>query len=296
MTTTKVSGGQSGLQAAYDYCERLAKTHYENFTVGSLLLPRNFRPAFYAVYAFCRHTDDLGDEAPGDRLAQLNAWEDALGEAFNGAEPSHPILIALQDVVRRFDIPDTLFRKLIQANRIDQADGRFRTYEDLLHYCDHSANPVGRMVLYVVGDRTEESHLLADATCTALQLANFWQDVKRDYDKGRIYIPLEDMEWFGYTEEELAAGVVNENFRRLMAFEVDRAQQLFEQGFGLIERLNGRIKFDIALFSRGGLTVLESIRKQNYDVLARRPEVSSGRKLRIMASTAVRLAVRRSAA
>ena len=296
MTTTKVSGGQSSLQAAYDYCERLAKTHYENFTVGSLLLPRNFRPAFYAVYAFCRHTDDLGDEAPGDRLAQLNDWEDALGEAFNGAEPSHPILIALQDVVRRFEIPDTLFRKLIQANRIDQADGRFRTYDDLLHYCDHSANPVGRMVLYVVGDRTEESHLLADATCTALQLANFWQDVKRDYDKGRIYIPLEDMEWFGYTEEELAAGVVNENFRRLMAFEVERAQQLFEQGFGLIERLNGRIKFDIALFSRGGLTVLESIRKQNYDVLARRPEVSSGRKLRIMASTAVRLAVRRSAA
>ena len=296
MTTTNVSGGQSGLRAAYDYCERLAKTHYENFTVGSLLLPRSYRPAFYAVYAFCRHTDDLGDEVPGDRLAQLDAWENALGEAFNGAEPSHPILLALQDVVRRFDIPITLFRKLIQANRIDQEGGRFQTYDELLHYCDHSANPVGRMVLYVVGDRAEESHELADSTCTALQLANFWQDVKRDYDKGRIYIPLDDMERFGYAEEELAAGVVNENFRRLMAFEVDRAQQLFEQGLRLIERLDGRIKFDIALFSRGGLTVLESIRKQNYDVLARRPEVSSGRKLRMMASTALRLAVRRPAA
>ena len=296
MTTTNVSGGQSGLRAAYDYCERLAKTHYENFTVGSLLLPRSYRPAFYAVYAFCRHTDDLGDEVPGDRLAQLDAWENALGEAFNGAEPSHPILLALQDVVRRFDIPSALFRKLIQANRIDQEGGRFQTYDDLLHYCDHSANPVGRMVLYVVGDRAEESHELADSTCTALQLANFWQDVKRDYDKGRIYIPLDDMERFGYAEEELAAGVVNENFRRLMAFEVDRAQQLFEQGLRLIERLDGRIKFDIALFSRGGLTVLESIRKQNYDVLARRPEVSSGRKLRMMASTALRLAVRRPAA
>ncbi len=287
-------GKPPGLHEAYAYCERLAKTHYENFTVGSLLLPRGVRPYFYAVYAFCRHTDDLGDEAEGDRLAQLSEWEEELGQAYDG-RPSHPIMIALQDAIRRFDIPDTPFRKLIQANRMDQGEVRFPTYNDLLHYCDRSANPVGRMVLYVLGDRSEESHSLSDATCTALQLANFWQDVKRDYGMGRIYLPLEDMARFGYSEEDLAAGVVNDNLRKLMAFEVDRAQQLFEQGYALIERLEGRFKLDIALFTKGGMSILESIGRQDYDVLTNRPVVTSGRKLWLMASTAVRLALRRAA-
>ncbi len=294
--TVKDPDRAPSLPEAYAFCKRLAKTHYENFTVGSLMLPAVYRPALYAVYSFCRYTDDLGDEVAGDRMALLNEWEEALGEACNGAQPSHPILVALQDVIQRFDIPELPFRKLIEANRMDQGSGRFPTYDDLLYYCDHSANTVGRMVLYVVGCREEESHLLSDATCTALQLANFWQDVKRDYDIGRIYLPLEDMERFGYSEDDLAAGVVNDNFRRLMAFEVDRAQELFERGLGLIERLDGRMKFDITLFSRGGLSVLEAIRKQNFDVLSHRPEVSSGRKLQLMASTAVRMAMRRPAA
>ncbi len=287
-------GEPLGLHEAYAYCERLAKAHYENFTIGSLLLPRRVRPYFYAVYAFCRHTDDLGDEAEGDRLAQLSEWEEELGQAYDG-QPSHPIMVALQDAIRRFDIPDTPFRKLIQANRMDQGEVRFPTYDDLLHYCDHSANPVGRMVLYVLGDRSEDSHRLSDATCTALQLANFWQDVKRDYDMGRIYLPLKDMARFGYSEEDLAAGVVNDNLRGLMAFEVDRAQRLFEQGYALIERLEGRFKLDIALFTKGGMSILESIRCQDYDVLTNRPVVTSGRKLWLMASTAVRLALRRAA-
>ena len=287
-------GEPLGLHEAYAYCERLARAHYENFTVGSLLLPRRVRPYFYAVYAFCRHTDDLGDEAEGDRLAQLSEWEEELGQAYDG-QPSHPIMVALQDAIRRFDIPDAPFRKLIQANRMDQGEVRFPTYDDLLHYCDHSANPVGRMVLYVLGDRSEESHRLSDATCTALQLANFWQDVKRDYDMGRIYLPLKDMARFGYSEEDLAGGIVNDNLRGLMAFEVDRAQRLFERGYALIERLDGRFKLDIALFTKGGMSILESIRRQDYDVLTNRPVVTSGRKLWLMASTAVRLALRRAA-
>ena len=151
------------------------------------------------------------------------------------------------------------------------------------------------MVLYVLGDRSEESHRLSDATCTALQLANFWQDVKRDHDMGRIYLPLEDMERFGYTEENLAAGLVNDNLRKLMTFEVNRAQELFEQGYALIERLNGRFKLDIALFTKGGMSILEAIRRQQYDVLTNRPVVTSGRKLWLMASTALRLTLRRAA-
>ena len=294
MATHRVMGEPLGLHEAYAYCERLAKAHYENFTVGSLLLPRRVRPYFYAVYAFCRHTDALGDEAEGDRLAQLSEWEEELGQAYDG-QPSHPIMVALQDAIRRFDIPDAPFRKLIQANRMDQGEVRFPTYDDLLHYCDHSANPVGRMVLYVLGDRSEESHRLSDATCTALQLANFWQDVKRDYDMGRIYLPLKDMARFGYSEEDLAGGIVNDNLRGLMAFEVDRAQRLFERGYALIERLDGRFKLDIALFTKGGMSILESIRRQDYDVLTNRPVVTSGRKLWLMASTAVRLALRRAA-
>ena len=294
VATHRAIGEPPGLDEAYAHCERLARSHYENFTVGSLLLPRGVRPYLYAVYAFCRHTDDLGDEVPGDRLAHLGEWEEALSQAYGG-RPSHPILVALQNTIRRFDIPETPFRKLIQANRMDQGQVRFPTYHDLLHYCDHSANPVGRMVLHVLGDRSEESHRLSDATCTALQLANFWQDVKRDYDAGRVYLPLEDMERFGYSEADLAAGVVNDNLRELMAFEVDRAQGLFEQGYALIERLEGRFKLDIALFTKGGMSILDSIRRQDYDVLTDRPIVTPGRKLWLMASTALRLALRRAA-
>ena len=219
------------LDAAYAYCASIAKHHYENFTVASLLLPTALRPYFHAVYAFCRHTDDLGDEADGDRLSQLDEWEAELVQVYGGA-PTDPIMVALQDVVRRFEIPDEPFRRLIQANRMDQGWVRFETYADVLRYCEYSAMPVGRMVLYMLGDRTEESRAFSDATCTALQLANFWQDVARDYAMDRIYIPLEDMASFGYTEQELAAGTFNRAFRNLLRFEVGRAQELFEEGLG----------------------------------------------------------------
>ena len=292
MALSHASAKPPSLVESYAYCADLARSHYENFTVISRFTPKQHRPALEAVYAFCRHTDDLGDEAEGDRLALLDEWDAELDLAYNG-EPTHPIMVALQDTIRRAQIPEEPFRKLIEANRMDQGAGRFETYADVLHYCDHSANPVGRMVLHVLGEASEENVRLSDATCTALQLANFWQDVARDYAMGRIYIPLEDMRAFGCTEEQIANGVADRAFRDLMRSEVDRAQALFEEGLPLATRLGGRARLAIALFSKGGMRVLDAIRKQDYDVLSARPVVTRSRKLWLILSTAVRLTVLR---
>ena len=302
-------------EAAFRYCEGLARTHYENFTVGSMLVPRAARRHVHVIYAFCRWVDDLGDESAeglSQALAQagwhppaasglesapdlwpvkldlLDAWQEDLDACYDGA-PSHPVMVALQDTVRRFDIPREPFLKLIEANRMEQRRNRYATYRDLAHYCDHSANPVGRLFLYLFGYRDEERQRLADLTCTALQLANFWQDVDRDYRMGRIYIPLEDMTRFGYGEDQLARGVVNDEFRRLMAFEVDRAKGLFEEGVKLVDTLDGRIRLDVALFTAGGSAVLRAIEKQSYDVLARRPRLSRTRKALLFLSTWARM-------
>ncbi|MEE9285699.1 MAG: squalene/phytoene synthase family protein, partial [Dehalococcoidia bacterium] len=175
----KVITPTKDLDQAFAYCQRLARTHYENFTVVSRFMPRRLRPAMYSVYAFCRHTDDLGDEVQDDRVALLNEWEDDVRRIVDGA-PRHPILRALQRTAEEHAMPLEPFLKLIEANRMDQRIKRHPTYDDLLHYCDHSANPVGRMVLYVFGYTDEERQRLSDDTCTALQLANFWQDVRRD--------------------------------------------------------------------------------------------------------------------
>ena len=282
----------SDLAGAYAHCARMARSRYENFSVVSWLTPPRFRRDLEAVYAFCRATDDLGDEADGDRLALLDEWEAQLNLAYSG-EPAHPVMIALQDVVRRAEIPPEPFRKLIQANRIDQGTGRFATYADLLRYCDHSANPVGRMVLHVLGAASEENGRLSDSTCTALQLANFWQDVARDYRIGRVYLPQEDLRAFGCAEERIAEGAADEAFRALMRFEVDRAAALFAEGAPLANRLRGRAKLAVAMFSKGGMRVLDAIREQNYDTLSRRPVVTRPRKAWLALGAALRLAARR---
>ena len=292
MALSHASAKPPSLAESYAYCADLARSHYENFTVISRFTPRRHRPALEAVYAFCRHTDDLGDEAEGDRLTLLDEWDAELTLAYSG-EPTHPIMVALQDTIRRAQIPEEPFRKLIEANRMDQGSGRFETYADVLHYCDHSANPVGRMVLHVLGEASEENVRLSDATCTALQLANFWQDVARDYAMGRIYIPLEDVRAFGCTEEQIANGVADRAFRDLVRFEVDRAQALFDEGLPLAARLSGRARLVIALFSKGGMRVLDAIRRQDYDVLSERPVVTRSRKLWLILSTAARLTVLR---
>ena len=288
--TSRATEPIASLEEAYTACATLAEGHYENFSVASHLLPKHLRRDLYTIYAFCRHTDDLGDEATGDRLALLADWERELVHIYGG-EPKHPIMIALQDVMLRFDIPDEPFRKLIQANRMDQGLVRFETYDELTIYCEHSAMPVGQMVLYLLRDHSPESLQLSNATCMALQLANFWQDVARDYAMDRVYIPQEDMLRFGVAESDLARKSASPAFKSLLRFEVGRAQELFEQGLPLVGRVEGRMKLDIALFCKGGLRVLEAIQDGNYDVLAKRPTVPALRKLWLVLSTFVRLAV-----
>ena len=243
--------GQWSVEQSYEYCRKLAKSHYENFTVASWFLPREKRPHVYAIYAFCRFVDDLGDESPGDRLGLLDWWENELRSCYSST-PTHPIAVALRETIHRFEIPQEPFLKLVEANRMDQKVSRHATYDDLVHYCERSANPVGHLFLYLFGYRDEERQRLSDATCTALQLTNFWQDVRRDLDMGRVYIPQEDMERFGYTEEKLHAGVVNDSFRNLMRFQVDRARALFDHGAELVNRVEGAVRLDIALFTLGG--------------------------------------------
>lgn len=276
-TVVVVPGRPAWLSDAYAFCRDYTHRHNENFTVASWLLPRRLRPSMYAVYAFCRQTDDLGDEAPGDRLALLDAWQEALEVALTG-RPAGPILDALADTARRFQIPSDLFLRLIEANRMDQRVSAYETYADLRHYCWHSAEPVGRMVLCLFGYRDEERGRLADATCTALQLANFWQDVGRDLEKGRVYIPREDLRRFGVAEDDLRRRTADGRFRALMAFEVDRARELFRQGQSLEALVGPRLRLDVRLFRLGGEAVLDAIERAGYDVLARRPAVSRRRK------------------
>lgn len=312
---TATASRVDGREAAFRYCEGLARTHYENFTVGSLLIPRETRRYVHVVYAYCRWVDDLGDESAVGlseslasagwhppsaakldsasdlrtaKLELLDAWRDDLDACYDG-KPSHPVMVALQDTVRRFGIPREPFLKLIEANRMEQRSNRYPTYQDLASYCDHSANPVGRLFLYLFGYRDEERQRLSDLTCTALQLANFWQDVARDYRMGRIYIPIEDMARFNYTEDQLARGVVNDEYRRLMAFEVDRAREMFQDGLKLVDTLDGRIRLDVALFTAGGTAVLRAIERQGYDVLSRRPSLSRARKAMLFLSTWARM-------
>jgi squalene synthase HpnC len=276
------------LAAADAWCRRYARAHDENFTVVSWFLPRRLRPHFFAVYAFCRWTDDLGDEAGGDRLRLLDAWELELRDCLAGRR-ERPLFRALGRTIDRCAIPEQLFLRLIEANRMDQQISRFPTYADLLHYCEHSATPVGRMVLHVLGYHDEPRQRLADATCIALQLANFWQDVSVDLRKGRIYLPLEDLERFGYSEDDLARGVVNDAFRRLMRFEVQRARELFATGRALEALVDRGARTEIKLFRLGGEAVLDAIEHAGCDVLSARPRVPRLRKAWMALSNGLRM-------
>lgn len=266
------------LAEAYAYCRGIALGHYENFPMVSWLLPRELRDPMYAVYAYCRGVDDLGDEADGDRLTLLDEWAAELRSAYDGT-PSDPRFVALADTIRRFDLPPEPFERLIEANRRDQRQIRYDTFEELLDYCTYSANPVGRLVLNIFGYRDERRFALSDATCTALQLANIWQDVARDYAMGRIYIPGEDMAMFGVTEADIASGKATTAFRKLLRYEVERTREYFRRGLPLIDSVRGRLRMDLRLFSLGGLVVLDAIKGQRFDVLSQRPTVSLSQKI-----------------
>ena len=295
------------------YCASLTKSHYENFTVGSWLLPKEMLKHIYALYSYCRSVDDIGDEDlqesigdlcschPDDnsstdqlhqvedleisrRLCLLDQWESKLKSCYSGT-PQHPVFVSLQRTIDEFNLPIDPFLKLIEANRMDQYTHRYSTYEQLLDYCDHSANPVGRLFLGIFGYRDVELNELSDAICTALQLTNFWQDVSRDYLRDRIYIPREDWNRFGCNENDFAPGAPSKNYRDMMRFQSARTMELYKRGSILADRLDGRVKLDVALFSKGGIAVLETIKRQHYDVFTKRPILAKRRKVGLFLNT-----------
>ena len=277
------------LDEARAYCRRLAESHYENFHVVSRFLPKVLRPHFHAIYAYCRISDDLGDEV-GDRsvaLALLDLWGRELDACYEG-RARHPVFVALAETIRVCAIPKEPFADLLTAFRQDQTATRYETMQDVLGYCRYSANPVGRLVLYACGEVSEENFRLSDATCTALQLANFWQDVREDWARGRVYLPQKDMEFFHVSDNTIAEGIATEPFRGLMRTEVNYARDLFERGLPLIGMVNRALALDLDLFSRGGLEILRAIERSDYDVLSGRPAISKATKagLALRAATA----------
>jgi squalene synthase HpnC len=263
------------LSLARNYCLRLATTHYENFTVASWLLPRKLLRHFHAVYAYCRWADDLGDETGGGprALDLLRWWRQELLRCYDG-QPFHPVMVALRETIRRFDIPPEPFLELLFAFEQDQLIKRYRSYEQLLDYCRNSANPVGHLVLYLCGCFNTERAALADNICTALQLANFWQDVARDFDIDRVYLPEEDRRRFGYGDTDLQQRRATPQFVELMRFEVERTRSLFHQGAPLIEQMPPDMKADIELFLNGGMSILRKIEIIGYNVWAIRPKLN----------------------
>jgi len=274
---------------AREYCRRLARSHYENFSVASWFLPERLRQHFFNVYAYCRISDDLADEVGNSSasLQLLDQWETELGACYAG-RARHPVFVALAETVHKFQIPKYEFADLLTAFRQDQRITRYETFYDLLGYCKYSANPVGHLVLYLCGYRDDERQLLSDYTCTALQLANFWQDVTADFARGRIYLPFEDLRRFSVSEEVLRAGDNTANFCEMMKFEVERAREWFTQGLPLIAKVDHALATDIELFSRGGQEILNAIERQEYAVLGRRPAISKGRKLALVARAALK--------
>ncbi len=274
--------------AAFAECERIARSHYENFTLGSRLLPRHLRRHIAALYAFARTADDLADEEPDPEraLAGLDAWERELEACYAGT-PHHPVFVALAETVRVHRIPIEPFQRLLTAFRMDVRFAGFETFDALRHYCAHSADPVGHLVLYLFGYGDAERQSLSDDICTALQLTNFWQDLAIDLRKGRVYLPREDMARFGYTPEELGRHAVTPAFRELMAFQCARARGLFERGLALAGMLDGNRGREIRLFAGGGLAILDRLEAVGYDAFTARPTLSRWAKMGLVARSLV---------
>jgi squalene synthase HpnC len=266
------------------YTRRVATHHYENFNVVSWLLPRRLHQHFYNLYAYCRWADDLADEIsdPGKALALLDEWDLELRDCYAG-KPSHPVFIALRETISALDIPIEPFSDLLIAFRHDQAAKRYATWDDVFHYCRYSANPVGRLVLYLCGYRDAERQRLSDATCTALQLANFWQDVTRDLEKGRIYIPLEALAAHGLSEDDIVQRRFDARYVSLMKELVARTRQLFKEGMPLAGTVDSALRMDIEMFSRGGLAVLDAIEAIGYNTIQHRPSIPKSRQFSLLA-------------
>jgi squalene synthase HpnC len=287
---------RSTISEAHNYTRWLATHHYENFHVVSWLLPKRLHQDFYNIYSYCRWADDLGDEM-GDTeesLRLLAWWREGL-QAMYAGRASHPVFVALQSTVARYSIPQQPFDDLIGAFVQDQTVTRYRDWDELFGYCRGSANPVGRLVLYLCGYADAERQRLSDATCTALQLANFWQDVTVDWENDRVYIPLDVLERNGSSVEDIAARRATPGFVAAMREVVRRARELFLEGLPLAGMVDRRLAVDIELFSRGGMRVLEKIEAQNYDVLSRRPSISKTERVWLLLGTLARAALSRAA-
>jgi squalene synthase HpnC len=287
---------QYSLAEAVAYTRWLATHHYENFHVVSFLLPKRLHQDFYNVYAYCRWADDLGDEM-GDRaesLRLLEWWRQELDAMYQG-RATHPVFVALLRTVREHGIPREPFDDLIQAFVKDQTVTRYRDWDELFGYCRYSANPVGRLVLYLCGYSDARRQALSDATCTALQLANFWQDVTVDLLKDRVYIPLDVLERHGYPLDDLFARRFSPAFREAMREAVAKASDLFLEGAPLAGMVSRRLALDIDLFSRGGMRVLEKIERKGYNVLAGRPAISKAERVRLLLASLARVTFRRAA-
>jgi squalene synthase HpnC len=270
-------------EEAAAYCRRLTHRHYENFTVASALLPRRLLPHFYAVYAYCRWADDLADEAgdPQRSLDLLDWWQDELERCYGG-DAQHPVFVALGPTIREFEIPREPFLDLLSAFRQDQQVTRYATHAEVLAYCQHSASPVGRLVLYLGRCHDDKRVALSDSICTGLQLINFCQDVARDWQAGRIYLPAETLDRAGYDETMFTRRACNAAFRAALGDEVARAERYLHEGQSLVDRMPKELRLEVALFAAGGLAVARAIRRANYDVWRARPTLSKYSKLQLL--------------
>lgn len=265
------------VRADFDACEMLASQHYENFSVISMFIPRDRRPHFASIYAFCRKVDDLGDEYDGDRLAALDAFEVELRRCYE-SRPETSSFRALQVTIEMCHLPIDPFLRLIEANRRDQTRSVYETFDDLRDYCRYSADPVGQLVLGLFGYQDELRISLSDYTCTALQIANHLQDISRDVPNGRFYLPVADLQRFGATLDDIRELRVTDGVRRCIEFEVQRASEWFAKGAELESMVPRRLAMQLRLYRLGGQAILTALKKQQYDALSLRPTVSRGQK------------------
>jgi squalene synthase HpnC len=273
------------LGEAQAWCRNLASTHYENFHVATFFLPRKVRPHFESIYAYCRVADDLGDEVADPAVATrlLDTWGSMLDECYDTPERSmHPVFVALHETIREYNPPRQLFLDLLHAFRMDQVKTEYQSWQELLEYSHYSANPVGRLVLWVCGYREESLGLLSDKVCTALQLANFWQDVVEDAERGRRYVPADAMLLYGVDEGQIEGRVFTPEFRAMVESLVTRTREMLLEGGSISEHVDRELAVTLDLFRKGGEAILDGITAQGFDVLRGRPVVTKTKKLSLL--------------
>jgi squalene synthase HpnC len=276
------------LAEAQAWCAELTRTHYENFHIATIFLPRKVRPQFESIYAYCRVAEDLGDEVDDPVVATrlLDAWGSMLDECYDTPQRSmHPVFVALHESIRACDLPRQLFADLLIAFKVEQVKTEYETWEELLHYSHYSANPVGRLVLWVYGYREERLALLSDKICTALQLANLWQDVVEDKERGRRYLPAESLKRFGVDEGQIEGRIFTPEFRAMVQDLVVRTRAMLDEGGEISRYVDRELAVTLNLFRNGGDAILDGIVAQDYDVLRGRPVVTKAKKLSLLAGS-----------